>query len=122
MNNYLVGDGLFFNNIMVSHDLVTRDDIGTSVSNALQCRTTVADCCTDSGTNTAQWFFPSGNIISTETDRNFYQVMGSDYVYLLRQNSPNAEGIFHCTIGPVADSSIVTEAYYVGVYTSGNGK
>ena len=106
---------------MVNHGLVTREDIGTEASNAVQCQTTVADCCTDSDTNTGQWFFADGsaNPISTDDDtRNWYQVKGPGYVYLHRQNMPDAEGIFHCEIGVTGSE----ETYYVGVYPSGSGE
>ena len=104
---------------MVSnHGIVTREDIGTSASNAVQCQTTVADCCTDSDTNTGQWFFPNGNMVSVlTTSRNIYQVKGPGYVYLQR-NSGGAEGIFRCEIGLTGSEEI----YYVGVYSSGNGE
>ena len=54
-----------------NHGIVTREDIGTSASNAVQCQTTVADCCTDSDTNTGDWFFPSGGMVSTTTSSSY---------------------------------------------------
>ena len=99
-----------------NHGIVTREDIGTEASNAVQCRTTVADCCTDSDTNTGQWFFPSGGMVSTSG--NFYQEKGPQYVYLHRRNMPGAEGIFRCEIGVTGSE----ETYYVGVYPSGSGE
>ena len=110
--------GLFFNNDVVpNHGIVTLEDIGTSTSTAVQCQTTVADCCTDSDTHTGQWFFPDDSTVSTTTLTSIYQVQGQGYVNLQR-NSGGAEGIYRCAIGPVGSG----EMYYVGVYSSGNGK
>ena len=104
-----------------NHGIVTREDIGTSASNAVQCQTTVADCCTDSDTNTGDWFFPGGGMALTDISRNMYQVKRSGNVQL-RRNIKGPEGIFRCDIIGSTGSEEIRETYYVGVYSSGNGE
>ena len=103
--------------MVLNHGIVTLMDIMTSSSNAVQCQTTVVDCCTDSDTNTGQWFLPSGDMVTDNTASSIYQVKGRGFVYLQR-NQDGSEGIYHCEIGLSRDEEI----YYVGVYSSGNGE
>ena len=115
---FSIGDGLFFKGMMVhNHGIVTEGEIGTSPSTAVQCLTTVADCCTGSDTNTGDWFQPGGNMVTDSTaSSGIYQVKGAGYVDLQR-NSGGTEGIYRCEIGLTGGE----ETYYVGVYSSGNG-
>ena len=109
-----IGDGLFFNNVMVpNHGIITLEDIGISVSSAVRCHTSVADCCTDSDNYTGQWFFPGGGTVSTTASSRLYQVKESGYVGI-QKSSGGAEGIYRCEIG-LTESE---ETYYVGVYSN----
>ena len=92
---FSIGDGLFFENVLVTNGIVILEDIGTSASDAVQCRTSVTDCCTDS--NTSNWRFPNGTTLSTLPEQDIYQVKGDGYLYLQR-NARGSEGIYCCNL------------------------
>ena len=109
---------MFFDGSAVdNHSIVTLDEIMNTTSTALLCITPAVDCCTAPGS--ADWFSPSGSVISTLImTSDVYQVKGSHYADL-RRSSGGEEGLFRCDIrlSIGADPS----CFYVGIFESGNG-
>ena len=102
---------------MVNHGIVTQGEIGTSPSNAVQCRTTVTDCCNDDDPHTGQWFFPNGNMVQSNTTKGNLPGQGTRLCVPTEKNVV-ANGIYRCEIGVAGNKEI----YYVGVYTKLRGK
>lgn len=90
-----IGDGLFFQGVLVTNGIVILEDIGTSASDAVQCRSSATDCCTDS--ITGDWSFPNSTTLPNVTTDDIYQVKGPGYLYLQR-NGGGPEGIYCCAI------------------------
>ena len=114
----IIGDGVFFNDVMINHGIVTRESIMTTEATAVQCRTTATNCCSGGNVDNGDWIFTGGGTVSTNTGTGYYQVKQSGSVHLQR-NSGTGEGIFRCVIIGPAGSEVT---YYIGVYTSGNGE
>ena len=112
-----VAQGLYFGGSAVdNHGIVTLDEIMNTESTALLCITPAVDCCTAPGS--ADWFSPSGSVISTATSSATYQVKGSFYTNL-RRSSGGLEGIYRCDIRLSVGAA--STSFYVGVYRSGDG-
>ncbi len=119
-----------------NHSIVFADDIYTSDSTALQCRTDNPDCCSNS--TGGYWYYPSGSTVLTEYQYNnvlyaywyygVYQSRGGSSepwaaVYLHRTSSSVTEGLYRCEI-PTSGTHGDIEVAYVGVYwqSSSSGK
>ena len=69
------------------------------------------------------WFFPSGNRVTSETTVNgtqsdFYRDRGASVVRLNHRRG-GEDGIYRCEI---PDTTNVTQTIYIGVYTASIGE
>lgn len=97
---------------MVTNGIVILEDIGTSASDAVQCRSSATDCCTDS--ITGDWSFPNSTTLPNAITDDIYQVKGPGYLYMQR-NGGGPEGIY---CGAIAWPDGGNPFYCFGLYSS----
>ena len=109
--------GLYFgDSAFVNHGIVILDQITNTASTALLCVTPAADCCTVAGS--ADWFSPSGSVVTTSNSSDTYQVKGNFFVEL-RRSSGGVEGIYRCDIRLTEGAAHTS--FYVGLYLANSG-
>lgn len=112
-----------------NHSYVNFSTVG-DVNNSIQCHTDLVTCCTsDQGTDRGDWFYPSGERVSINSDSEpFYQHWANQSVDLRYSGVPavpSSMGIYQCTIETSKvnnENNTDGEVLYVGLYNSTGGE
>lgn len=108
-----------------NHGFVGLGDIEISDGEALLCVTLQSACCSsvEAGSGRAlpgNWYFPSGNPVSSNSSQFLYTTRGLGVIRLHRNKTTNrnetnemTRGIFHCEL---PDQTGINQTVYVGLY------
>ena len=120
----------FLGENLTNHSFVDLNSVGFHTLN-VHCRTDLETCCdSDSGDDRGDWFYPSGDRLTFNSDEPgtgvyFLQRFKSVDLHFPGPAFPSDSGIYKCTIETIAvhsednEDRTTREVLYLGVYASG---
>ena len=102
----------------MNHSYVNLSLVGTPENNRVSCHTNRDTCCSYAqGPDRGDWFFPNGTRLDfSNSGGDIYQMRGAQRVSLLRRNTRNVPGIYHCNITITPGSDPIRGIIYIGLY------
>ena len=105
-------------NVFHNHSYVDFNLVGRTSTEALVCQTNLETCCQEN--HTGDWYFPSGERLSNDSELSDIYVNRSDTnVALHRQNGATTAGMYRCEIETSRQNGDSRETLYAGLYSSG---
>jgi len=103
-----------------NHSYVDFNLVGRTFYEALVCQASVETCCQENHTGTGDWYFPSGERLSNDSElSDIYMNRSNTSVALHRQNGATTAGMYRCEIETSRENGNSRETLYAGLYSSG---
>ena len=110
----------FMGTKLPNHSYVDYNLVRTVMKTGVECHSDLRGCCSDAETHNADWYFPNGEKLQSDS-RIFdvFEAYRNKNIQVRRNNSAKTGGIYRCEIETKASNNGSRETLYAGIYSSG---